>query len=83
MIQNIFEEITYRATQFRSMPTLDSNEFEVAFRLDAKPDGVTSLFQDDSIVISIEDGLSGDRIPESGEGVIYHLEPMTLRKKLR
>ena len=62
--QNIFEEIRYTATQFRSMPTLDSNEFEVAFRLDAKPDGVSSLFQDDSIIIRIEDGGSGDRIPE-------------------
>lgn len=71
--QNIFEEITYTATQFRSMPTLDANEFEVAFRLDSKPDGLTSLFQDDSILISIEDSGSGDRIPESGDGVIYQL----------
>lgn len=71
--QNIFEEIRYTATQFRSMPTLDANEFEVAFRLDSKPDGFTSLFQDDSIVIRIEDSGSGDRIPESGDGVIYQL----------
>ena len=59
--QNIFEESVIRQRSFTSMPTLDSNEFEVAFRLDAKPDGVTSLFQDDSIFIRIEDGENGDR----------------------
>lgn len=72
--QNIFEyPINYTAIQFRSMPTLDANEFEVAFRLDAKPDGVTSLFQDDTIIISIEDRESGDRIPELGDGLVYQL----------
>ncbi|MCB1123988.1 MAG: endonuclease/exonuclease/phosphatase family protein, partial [Verrucomicrobiae bacterium] len=71
--QNISVDITYTAIQFRSLPTLDANEFEVAVRLDAKPDGVTSLFQDDSIIIRIEDSGSGDRIPASGDGVTYQL----------
>ena len=65
--------VRYADIGFRGMPTLDSNDLELAIRLDAKPDGITDLFSGTTLKIRFEDIQDGDRIPNEGDGVSYTL----------
>ncbi|MBT8402198.1 MAG: endonuclease/exonuclease/phosphatase family protein [Rhodothermia bacterium] len=52
-------------------PTVSSDEFEIAFALDATPDGTTPLFAGEAIRVVIQDGAVGDRLPDALGGVHY------------
>lgn len=63
--------VRYADIGFRCMPTLDTNDFELAIRLDARPDGTTGLFSGTTIKIQFTDTLSEDQIPNNEDGISY------------
>ncbi len=71
-------------------PTVSSKEFELAFALEARPDDQNLLFAGSRIRLVLEDGASGDRLPDVDGGVAYTLtdgsllpalEPVTIGKE--
>jgi endonuclease/exonuclease/phosphatase family metal-dependent hydrolase len=50
-------------------PTVSSTEFEIAFRLDARPDGTNPLFPGTDLRIVLQDQGSGDLLPDAAGGV--------------
>ena len=67
-------EIRHRALRFHAAPTVNANEFELAFGRDARPDGSRALFSDDPIHIVLRDGRDGDRGPDEG-ALPYAFQP--------
>jgi hypothetical protein len=64
--------VRWMETGFIALPSVSSNEFEMAFRRDALPDGVHPLFLGPTLRILIRDnGSGGDWIPNSGQTVSY------------
>ena len=56
---------------FRSAPTVTSNEFEIAIRRDAIPDGVNSLFTNNTIRILLKNSNNSDSLPNIGTVFSY------------
>lgn len=65
--------VRYTDIGFRGIPTIEATEFEFAVSLDARPDGSNLLFTSSSVVVRFEDTIGGDRIPGTGDGVVYTL----------
>lgn len=68
-------EILHGDIRFFAEPTVTSDEFEVAFARDARPDGVHPLFSGDEIRVMIRDDETGDRAPELGSDLSYVFRP--------
>ena len=56
---------------FRGQPTVTSHVFEVSISRTALPDGQTPLFSGSSVRLFVQDGASGDRIPNAGSAATY------------
>lgn len=55
------------------LPTVSAAQVELAFALDARPDGVTPLFGSSELRVVIRDGTAGDQLPDGAGGVPYQL----------
>ncbi|MBI1267645.1 MAG: hypothetical protein GC193_09485 [Cryomorphaceae bacterium] len=55
----------------RALPTVTSNEFEIAIKRSVIPDGVNPLFPSSSIRMMFRETLSGDRMPNNGTLFTY------------
>ncbi len=64
-------EITHADIGLASLPTVQSDVFELALDRSATPDGSASLFQGDSLRIALSN--AGDRLPDEDGGVGYVL----------
>ncbi|MDX1430014.1 MAG: endonuclease/exonuclease/phosphatase family protein [Rhodothermales bacterium] len=66
--------VEHAAIGIVTSPTISSADFELAFALDAKPDGTNLLFDGGRIRLFIEDAAGGDRLPDGPGGVSYVFE---------
>ena len=61
--------------RLRQLPSVTSNEFEIAIGRDVRPDGVRLLFPGTSFRIVMRDvGSGGDQVPSASGGVLYALD---------
>jgi len=61
--------------RLRELPSVTSDEFEIALPRDVKPDGVRLLFPGTSFRIVMRDiGSAGDQVPTASGGVLYTLD---------
>jgi uncharacterized protein (DUF779 family) len=57
---------------FHALPTVTSNQFELAISRDAHPDNVNALFSGDTIKICfVDQAVNGDYMPNSGQTFTY------------
>lgn len=66
--------VGHAAARIVTAPTVSSTEFEIAFRLDALPDGARPLFPGADLRIALRDLTSGDRLPDGEGGVAYRIQ---------
>lgn len=53
------------------LPTISSNEFEIALARDAFPGGAAPLFAGEAVSVRLEDASGGDQLPAPGGSVPY------------
>ncbi len=70
-INGNYEDISFSDIQLRLLPTVTSNIFEIAVGRNVKPNGVDSLFTNDTIKLCFTDYSNGDNIPDEGEFFTY------------
>lgn len=51
---------------FRALPTVTSNEFEIAIKRSSIPDGLNPLFPNSTIRMMFRETIGGDRMPNNG-----------------
>lgn len=56
---------------FVGLPSFSAKIFELAIRRDAKPDGVFPVFSGNKARVFIQNGLSGDKMPNAGQTFSY------------
>ncbi|PCJ66005.1 MAG: hypothetical protein COA58_07975 [Bacteroidetes bacterium] len=66
-----YAKVSFSDVSFRVAPTVTSNEFEIAIKRDAIPDGVNALFSSSTFKILLLDSLSKDILPSNGQGMSY------------
>ncbi len=63
--------LSFSDVNFRVLPTVSANEFEIAIGRDLIPDGINPLFPSSTINIMFRETNGGDRMPNLGENFSY------------
>jgi len=66
-----YSQVTFFDFSMLVSPTVSSNEFEIAIKRDALPDGVNALFTSSTIKILLHNELNNDKIPNEGNFFEY------------
>ncbi len=66
-----YSQISFSDMSLRVAPTVTSNEFEIAIRRDAIPDGTNSLFTSNIIKILLKNSENSDELPNTGSVLFY------------
>ena len=66
-----YSQIGFSDFSFRSAPTVTSNEFEIAIKRNAIPDGINPLFPNNTIKILLKNTNNGDNLPNIGTVFTY------------
>ena len=84
-----FSTVTLNSLGLIAAPTVSSNEFEIAIRRDAIPDGSNPLFPSNTIKILFQETIGGDNLPNDGDVFTYEFNndnpsvftPISLQKE--
>ncbi len=66
-----YSSVTFSDLSLRVSPTITADEFEIAIRRDAVPDGLNPLFTAPTIKILLHNNLNGDKLPNEGTDFLY------------
>lgn len=66
-----YVQVSLSDISLRAAPTVTSNEFEIAIKRDAIPDGINSLFTAQTIHLVLLNNTNDDRLPNVGETFSY------------
>jgi endonuclease/exonuclease/phosphatase family metal-dependent hydrolase len=66
-----YSQIGFSDFSFRSAPTVTSNEFEIAIKRNAIPDGINPLFTSNTIKILLKNSNNSDSLPNNGTVFTY------------
>ena len=69
-----YTTVDFSDFSLRVAPTVTSNQFEIAIRRDAIPDGIHPLFPSSIIKILLLNDLNGDRLPNIGQTFSYEFD---------